>query len=237
MSGRAIRGILFDKDGTLFDFRATWDGWAARVVSELGRGDAGTEARIARAIHFDRKTGRFLPSSPVIAGTNREAAELVAGALLQADVAAVERRLAALAAEADLRETVPLRPLLGSLREGGLKLGVMTNDTEAVARAHTGAAGVAALFELILGFDSGHGAKPAPGPLLAFARHCGLAPEACAMVGDSAHDLHAARAAGMVPVAVLTGVAEAAELAPLAAAVLPDIGHLPEWLAGGQSRG
>ena len=37
-------------------------------------------------------------------------------------------------------------------------------------------------------------------------------------------------AAGMVTVAVLTGYAAAATLAPHADAVLPDIGHLPSWL-------
>jgi phosphoglycolate phosphatase len=50
------------------------------------------------------------------------------------------------------------------------------------------------------------------------------------MVGDSRHDLMAGRAAGMRTVAVLTGIAEAPELAPLADAVLPDIGHLADWL-------
>jgi len=52
------------------------------------------------------------------------------------------------------------------------------------------------------------------------------------MVGDSLHDLHAGRAAGMQCVAVLTGVAEAAELGPAADIVLPDIGHLAAWLRG-----
>ena len=51
------------------------------------------------------------------------------------------------------------------------------------------------------------------------------------MVGDSRHDLIAGKAAGMPVVAVLTGVAEAGELAPVADAVLPDIGHRPDWIA------
>ncbi len=51
------------------------------------------------------------------------------------------------------------------------------------------------------------------------------------MVGDSTHDLAAAREAGFRAVAVLTGPADFAELAPLAEAVLPDIGHLEDWLA------
>ena len=40
----------------------------------------------------------------------------------------------------------------------------------------------------------------------------------------------AGRAAGMVTVAVLTGTAPEAELAPYADVVLPDIGYLPAWL-------
>ena len=51
------------------------------------------------------------------------------------------------------------------------------------------------------------------------------------MVGDSTHDLRAGRAAGMQTVGVLTGTSLADELWPLADAVLPDIGHLPAWVA------
>jgi phosphoglycolate phosphatase len=50
------------------------------------------------------------------------------------------------------------------------------------------------------------------------------------MVGDSAHDLTAGRAAGMGTIAVLTGLAKASDLEPFADLVLPDIGYLPNWL-------
>ena len=84
----------------------------------------------------------------------------------------------------------------------------------------------------VAGYDSGCGAKPAPGQLLAFADAVGAAPEATLMVGDSRLDLVAGRAAGMIPIGVLTGVADAAELADLAEVVLPDIGHIAAWIAG-----
>ncbi|MEO0380084.1 MAG: HAD-IA family hydrolase, partial [Pseudomonadota bacterium] len=80
------------------------------------------------------------------------------------------------------------------------------------------------------GFDSGHGGKPAPGQLLAFCEAMDLPPEAVLMVGDSLHDLHAGRAAGMRCVAVLTGMATAKELAPHADMVLAHIGEIPGWL-------
>jgi phosphoglycolate phosphatase len=66
---------------------------------------------------------------------------------------------------------------------------------------------------------------------LGFADALGLDPARVVMVGDSLHDLHAGAAAGMATVAVLTGLAIEAELSPHADVVLPDIGHLPGWLA------
>jgi phosphoglycolate phosphatase len=51
------------------------------------------------------------------------------------------------------------------------------------------------------------------------------------MVGDSTHDLHAGRAAGMRTIGVLTGAAVAAQLSPFADVVLRDIGEIPAWLA------
>lgn len=226
----AIRAILFDKDGTLFDFRRTWDNWAKGMIAELSRGSEATAKRIADAIHFDLVTGMFRPTSPVIAGTNREAAELVAHALGHREIGETEDTLARMAADADVAEVVPLRDWITSLRQRGLKLGVMTNDAEAVAHAHLGRAGVGEMFDFIAGFDSGHGAKPDPAPLLAFAEQVNVAADACLMVGDSSHDLLAARAAGMPGLGVLTGLATHEELLPFATAIVPDIGHLEEWL-------
>ncbi|MBO9472605.1 HAD family hydrolase [Shimia sp. R10_1] len=227
-----VDGLLFDKDGTLFDFGATWNGWAAQMITGFAEGDDGLAARIAEALQFDLSAGVFLPESFVIAGTNREAAEAVASVVPQSDVDAIERTLMLAAAEASLAPAVPLAPLMDGFIAQGLKIGVMTNDTEYGARAHLQEAGVVDRFHFIAGFDSGFGAKPDPDPLLAFAQHVSLDPARIAMVGDSSHDLLAGRRAGMQTVAVLTGVAGEAELAPLADVVLPNIGHLPEWLRG-----
>lgn len=50
------------------------------------------------------------------------------------------------------------------------------------------------------------------------------------MIGDSTHDMVAGRAAGMVCVAVLTGLATNRDLEGHADVVLRDIGGLPDWL-------
>src|SRR6056297_3753191 len=229
-AARKIDGILFDKDGTLFDFHATWNVWAADTIRELALGEARVMARIADAIDYDLEALAFRPTSPVIAGTNREAAECVASALPGRSTDEIEHFLMVTSANAPLAPAVPLAPYLADLAARGLALGVMTNDSEYGARSHLENTGIAAQFDFIAGFDSGHGAKPAPGPLLAFARQMGLAPGRVVMVGDSPHDLIAGRRAGMQTIGVLTGMAGEAELAPLADAVLPDIGHIPAWL-------
>jgi phosphoglycolate phosphatase len=225
-----VDGLLFDKDGTLFDFRATWDVWGGQVISDIADGDPELIRAIAASIDYDLDRRAFLPVSRVIAGTNREAAESIADALPGADVDALEERLSRTAANAPLSPAVPLDPYLNRLGVRGLRLGVMTNDSEYSARTQLTRAGVVGRFDFIAGFDSGHGAKPAPEPLWAFARACGLDPARVAMVGDSAHDLIAGRAAGMLTIGVLTGIALESDLAPLADVVFPDIGHIEAWI-------
>lgn len=224
-----IDGVIFDKDGTLFDFRRSWGAWSAGVLAELARDDA--HARVlARAIGYDLDSGDFAPDSPVIAATAQEIAADLLVHLPGTNLLALTDRLNALAIGAPMAEAVPLLPLLTDLRARGLRIGLATNDTELPARTHLANHGIEALFDFIAGCDSGHGGKPAPGMLLAFARQMGLAPARIVMVGDSRHDLAAGRAAGMRTVAVLTGIAKAADLAPFADVVLPDIGGLGRWI-------
>ncbi len=228
---KKLEAILFDKDGTLFDFARTWEAWAQAFLMRLGR-DAHHSAALGKAIGFDVSKAQFSPSSVVIAGTPWEVAEELAVHLPDMTTPAILDLLNEEAARAPQQEAVPLVPFLDGLRAQGYALGVATNDAETPARAHLGAAGIEGKFDFIAGFDSGHGGKPAPGQLLAFAAQIGVGPEVCVMVGDSLHDLRAGRAAGFATVGVLTGFASAKELAGLADVVLPDISHLPSWLDG-----
>ena len=227
---RKVDALIFDKDGTLFDYHATWSVALGHLIENLADGDQTLRQRMADEMDFDLSSGRFRPTSPIIACTNREAAEVIARALPHWDVDALEVHLEDFAMDAPLAPAVPLAPLLQHFRNLDLRLAVMTNDSERSARANLTEAGVHDVFDMIVGFDSGHGAKPFPDPLLAIASRIGVVPGRCAMVGDSTHDLIAGRAAGMPTVAVLTGVAEAEELRPHADIVLSDIGEIPAWL-------
>ncbi len=222
-------GIVFDKDGTLFDFARTWEAWAQSILIRLAP-DPDLIPVLGASIGFNTDTNRFAHDSPVIAGTPNEVAMALEGQLDGISYHDILQTLDAEAARAPQVEATPLVPLLQKLIAAGYTLGVATNDAQMPAVAHLNSAGVAELFDFVAGYDSGFGAKPEPGQLLAFAKHTVLDPAACIMVGDSLHDLRAGRAAGFATVGVLTGYAEEDDLAPFADVVLPDISFLPTWL-------
>ena len=226
-----VDGILFDKDGTLFDFQKTWAVWARGFISDLTGTDTARAQEISRAIGFDYHAGTFAPDSVVVAHTP----DHIAKALLpffDMDIDALAQLLNDAAAKATQSPVTPLVELFTDFRAAGLKLGIATNDAEAPARAHLQAALVHDMFDYIVGYDSGHGGKPAPGQCVGFLDATGLEAKRVVMVGDSLHDLHAGAAAGMQTIGVLTGLAGREELTPHADIVLPDIGHIPAWLKG-----
>lgn len=227
---REIDALLFDKDGTLFSFQATYGGWASDLVAKLTATAPERQTPLAEALGLDLEARRFLPDSAVIAGTEADVMRLMLPHLPHLTSKELLGILAESAAAIAPVEAVPLAPLMAELTAAGYRLGVATNDGESAARAQLGRIGVADAFEMILGYDSGHGGKPAPGQCLAFCDAMGVAPGRVAMIGDSLHDLRAAAAGGLVGVGVLSGPATADELSPMAEVVLPDIGHLPRWL-------
>ncbi|KQB97356.1 phosphatase [Loktanella sp. 1ANDIMAR09] len=231
MKGHAvIKGIIFDKDGTLFDFNATWGAWTRKMLDAEAGHDPVLFARLADVLGYDVPAATFRPESIVIASTAGEVAETIRSVLPDLDADALLSRMNAAAAAVTQVEAVPLQSYFAGLRDAGLRLGIATNDAEAPARAHLARAGVTQHFDFIAGYDSGHGGKPAPGQLLAFCNETALDPADCLMVGDSTHDLHAGRAAGMRTIGVLTGPAPREELSPLADVVLSSIGDIPGWL-------
>lgn len=225
-----IKALLFDKDGTLFDFQATWGVWAYDFLRALATDDHELTA-LHDVLAYDPDKKAFQPSSVAVAGTPDDIVEKILPILTTYDHDTLLELITQSSMKAPLAPAVPLDPLLRDLRAKGYYLGVATNDVEATARANLAQTGVDHFFDFIIGFDSGPTPKPAPDMVLAFAQHLGLPAAQVAMIGDSTHDLHAGRAAGATTVGVLTGTAKTKDLAPFADVVLPNIGHLPEWLS------
>ena len=227
----SIRGLLFDKDGTLFDFEKTWNSWTSRILTEVSKQSDVSISALADAIDFDLKAGKLLPQSIVIAGTHRQVTAALHTKLSNWDFEHLESYLLDYVIETRQYEVVPLQKYFRKLKSEGLLLGVMTNDAERGAQAHLAAAGILDLLDFVAGSDTGFGCKPAPEPLLAFAKITGLKPHEIAMVGDSLHDLQAAQAAGMMRIAVLTGIATENQLKNYADIVLHSIADLPDLLS------
>ena len=221
-----IRGIVFDKDGTLFGFNATWTVWAKTFLTDLAKGDLQIATHLGQAIGYNFEAEAFLPTSIAIAGTPED----IADALLPHVPDRLKKDLIwvmnVAASEAPQAEVTPLAPFLSKLRGRGLILGVATNDAEMPARAHLRSANIEGKFAFIAGSDSGFGGKPSAGQLQAFCEQVGLKPGEILMVGDSSHDIAAGRALGCLTCGVLTGLAARKDLEQIADFVLPDISHL-----------
>lgn len=233
MSGRpTFNGILFDKDGTLFDFQASWSKWMSQILDIFTRGDRELARHIGSLLGFDIDSQKFLPGSSFVSGTPDVAFQTFMNQFPEKTPSEIIQILTDSSDQAEQVPAVPLPALLNTLRNRSLVIGLVTNDLEDTAILHLQAAKCRHHFDYIAGSDSGYGAKPDPAMLLAFCSEFNIKAQNCLMVGDSPTDLQAGRRAGMTTIAVLTGIDGRDTLSPLADVVLDDIGQLPDWLNG-----
>jgi len=229
---KKIAGVLFDKDGVLVDFHTTWGPATARTIRHFAVDEDQARA-LAEAIDFDLTAERFRPQSVFIAGTAADTMRVwspILGAgtgLREASFwGEITDRMTTEGAECvSAPPEVPIA--LRALRAKGLPLGIATNDQEDSARQQMTRLELTALFETISGSDSGYGPKPGPGMIDAFADHLNVDTARIVMVGDSTHDLHAARAAGAIGVAIGTGPATLESLKPHADHTIETMAELP----------
>jgi phosphoglycolate phosphatase len=226
-----IEAILFDKDGTLFDFYRTWGAITEEAALLAASGDATRAAEVMLRSGKDPVTGRYQPGSVIASGSNREIVALWAEILRRTDVDAlydaVEAHFLKRQPEV-MHPVVDFNSFFARLRDRGYRLGIATMDSEAAAHLAMDKFGVRHSLDFICGFDTGHGLKPGGGMVEAFARMVNLPASAIAVVGDSPHDMHMARAgkAGRA-IGVLTGVSSSEALLDAGAhAVLESIADL-----------
>ncbi len=85
--------------------------------------------------------------------------------------------------------------VLDQIREMNIPMGVCTNKPEAISRQILDGLGLSGYFNSVIGGDSTTGRKPDPLPLLTCLTELVAAPQHSLMIGDSAVDVNAARAA------------------------------------------
>lgn len=206
-----LRGIVFDKDGTLIDYAATWIPTNHLVARQVAAGDEALAALLLRVAGHDPLTDHITPGCPLAAGSALDVARVWAP-LLPSPPASLLELAAAIDAgfhEGGLRYLRPIGDLvhlLSTLRSWGFRLGIATADGIAATQAGLSALQVLHYFDFVAAYDSGHGHKPGPGMVLAFCAHLGLRPEEVLVIGDNRQDIEMARAAGAgLAVAVRSG--------------------------------
>ena len=229
----AIEGILFDKDGTLIDYRASWLGANRAAARDLAvaAGQAPTFAdELLRRLGYDPTGDRFVEDSPLLWASNAQIAALWGAqpelVRLPDVLERVERQFSDLEAHPPVPVT-DLPSLFRRLSGRGLMLGVATMDSTAAAEAMLARFAARHQVHFVAGWDAGHGIKPDPGMVLAFCQAVEVEPAATAVVGDNLADLAMARAAGAgLAIAVLTGGCPAEALEREADLVLPSVADL-----------
>lgn len=233
MTGEPIRGILFDKDGTLFDFHRSWAPTNLKAAAFASGGDEALRLRLLAAGGVEPATGRAAADGLLAASSAREiaAAWIAAGSpfALEGLTAALDRIF--LDGADRMEPAADLPALFARLADKGLALGIASSDSEAGVRDAAERFGMAPHLAFFCGYDSGHGLKPTAGMALAFCRATTLDPRAVAVVGDNVHDLEMGRRAGVgLRVGVLTGTGTRRTLAGHADVVLDGIWQLEACL-------
>lgn len=221
-----FKGIVFDKDGTLFDFQKTWAPWMAKLLKILCGKNKGCIEKKGYLLGFDFNKGLFLPESLFIAGTPDQFLDELQNLFLEWSEEDLQKVVIETTEVTEQIEVVPLDSVLATLKNDGYVLGLATNDDAKDAKRHLCEKDVQKYFAFLAGFNSGYRAKPDPEMLLAFCHKTKLLPNETVMVGDSTSDLIAGKGAGMFTIGVLSGVAKSDELKQHANLIIKDIGDL-----------
>lgn len=232
----AIRGILFDKDGTLIEmdpmWLPAWENAAHEVATRAGQpvlADA-----MLRKTGYHRATGTFDPNATLVTGTVLDIIDAWGTVLEDKAPRDLEPMLLEVFAEASTRDPVPVadvKALLGSLRRKGYILGAATNDSTRKMQRMVDHLGLAGDLAFHCGADAGHGGKPGPGMALAFCHETGIPPEQVLTVGDSIVDALMTRAAGLgAAIGVRTGDRLTREQEQIFDIVIDSIEDLPALL-------
>ncbi len=229
----AIKGILFDKDGTLIEVNGTWVPIYKKMLADIFKAEPDRIAELMAIAGYDAATDGFRAGSIFAGGTTEQLVDLwwpeLDAAGQRAKVHLINRDYASLA-RTFLKPLMDLVPVFDELHVLGMKLGVATNDIHASATNHMQQLGVHGYFVEIIGADSVAVPKPSGQMIARFCEVSGLAPHEVAMVGDNSHDMEEARAGGAMAIAVLTGNASHGDIAHLADHTLASVADIPNLL-------
>ena len=196
-TNRPVRAVLFDLDGTLLDSIPDLSEACRRMMVELGRPPHAIE--VIRS--FVGKGMLNLVRRCLVESGPAGDAEV------EAAVDVFRRHYAEVNGASTLIYDGVL-PALEALREQGIPMACVTNKPAAFTGPLLERMGLAGFFGATVSGDTLAEKKPHPAPLLHACRLLGADAGEALMIGDSANDADAARAAGMPVLLVTYGYSE-----------------------------
>ncbi len=232
---RRIKGILFDKDGTLINHLPHWIPAVQRALEQIQEQCDGFDLRLGEAVGI-HPSGRLLPNSVIGSLAIPGVVNTVHETLLQQGVPAGQAQAASdwfsetldLVPRGDYDTLTDLRALFSLARQHGMTIGIITNDYAESARVQMTDLGVIDQVDFLWGIEEGVVAKPDPSGVIAFCDAFQLEPYQVAYVGDSIVDMEtAARAQVGLRISVLTGAGDLYSLRRASHITLNSVADLP----------
>lgn len=195
-----IKAVLFDLDGTLIDSLSDLADATNRVLQNNGFAPRPKEA-------FPYYVGNGIPKM-----IERALPDAVKDA---ETVNRLTKEFLAYYGQHYADKTVAfdgMPELITDLKKNGLRLAVVTNKAQEMAEAVVKKLYGEKTFDLIFGKRADTPAKPDPTVSRSVMETFGVLPEECAFLGDSGVDMQTARNCGALPIGVLWGYRNEAEL-------------------------
>jgi phosphoglycolate phosphatase len=200
------RALLFDKDGTIINFRLMWLGWCREIINALEITYSATlvEKNLS-AWGVDLALGHIAPDGYLAIGTTKELQHSLAGRLsaegfttdkTEADVYAAMQHAYHTVEEKKMIRAIPgVDTTIRELQNRGYLLAIVTTDDTQKAVDNLRTMGLESSFKLVLGCDRVANCKPAPDLTLEACRLLGVKPAEVAVIGDTLADVRMGKAA------------------------------------------
>lgn len=205
-----IKGILFDKDGTLLDFVRLWGSWSENVHYQYSNRMPGVIDPLSDlwGTYHDEE-GRLIDYSidgALAMGSIDDLIAILAWQGYRLGLSWGEAKRLAWeskeAADAEMERVRPADPLPGVVSfvkqcsQLGLSLGIVTADETSEAEKHLDWMGIRPFFKTVIGNDLVKRGKPYPDMTIMACQELGLLPSEVAVIGDTNGDMQMGNSAG-----------------------------------------
>ncbi|MGE4583798.1 MAG: HAD family hydrolase [Sphaerochaeta sp.] len=236
-----LKGIIFDKDGTLFDYAQVWEEVLKEGIdsafTSMGKQTQHRAKKAMLNLMGIDEQGNCLPKGLVF--THRPVRilrrfltyclryRINAFKALKAYERSVHNSEVLLSEKLRNMDFSVQQQLFNRLKEHGYSIGIITNDNASSTALFLSLMGIDGNIDFVCSRDSHYKKKPHTQAFFAFCAQEGLQPQEVAMVGDTVTDmLFAKRARAGYRIALLSGSNDHPSLRKQSSILYPDISYL-----------